>query len=1005
MLRLEFGSGRKNVKHRLAIGLAGLWICLTGSAGIAQTPIAAEETLPAARVPSAIEAVSPDGQFAVSETYGPGSSQNNILLFDLTGKRPLRQWSYARQPNFIAGGKALLYWSYDLGGRNGLYLLPLPQGVARRIYPKTEQAETSGSANGTYETDWNPQTGEVVMVRSGDAGKSASVALRLRDGRMRLLGVGPGVPHFSPDSAAAIWTGVGLYQGGGREENLWLSGRDGKRRALLSGRFLGWLPNSRDLLLVRAGSLRQISPGSFAHDQALHRLDTRTGRLTLLAEASPQATLFQSRSGNWIGVLDQHRLHLLRAADGASLALPREGIEAFAWGRADTELYLRQAGVWHRLTLRLEAPLAALPPAAPFFPPDPITLTPPEAKPFQWQPVPEADAPWRIYANTGELRALTALDGKLMLGTTGGLRILKADGRESRTADWTRALRGSDITAFAVQPDSLYLGLQRGMANGSEEDVLARLDRKSSRLVQTSLGYGRQEGRLNALFRVGSQTIGLTSGGGGLTVWDEAAQEVSRWSGPLQALFRGANTAIPSRDGGVWIGLREGLVQWKPGTVTAEVWTEKHGLAANATSALAETGDRLWIGTIAGLSLLEEKTGRIARTVGPEALHRATITQILSTRQTLYVASAEGLFARASATGVWKRLPLPSRAKSRFYTVGERLFRSGDVSEPLQKLDSAGRWQTVASASVGQLPDNQVRVVHVVNDVLWCGTTRHVARLNAATGTFRSYPLPEGSGGVVSLASEGSAVWAVLWKGGALQLDPQTDRIRRWLAQFLVVGWTAAEAPDLVAVVPHSDYLYAVAYQGFLWVNRATGQTERLSLRDLGPAGGFGAASLLRADPDRLWVVAEADRNSRLLEIRLRDRKVTELPLPPALLHAGAPEPGKGFWVRQDKEIALLTLKGEVLAHYPLPSETSYYGLDALTRTGEGSLWFAAGSTIFRLNTGTGLWQQYACPLANIRSIALLDHTLWVATEHGLASLRLAADAQVGRGRRAGRAF
>ncbi|MCW3099185.1 MAG: histidine kinase [Chthonomonadaceae bacterium] len=987
----ELGFCREqNLKRCIQIGLVGLLMGVLGSVPVAhaQVTVTADEILPKERTPYPIQTVSPDGRFAVAGNFGPGSSQNNIELFDLSGKRPLQQLTYARDPTFIEGGKAMLYWSYDLSGRNGLYLLPLPQGVARRIYPGTAQAENNGSVNGSYGTQWNPTTGEVLFVHIPASGKSSAYALRVRDGRLRVLGTERGTPRLSPDGEHMVWTGDRVYRDVASTNMLWLSTQNGISHALLSGLLLGWLPNSRDLLVLRAGSLRPVPSYGYTHDQTLLRLDTLTGRLTFLGETSSQAVVTQSRSGNWIGVLYDHHLRLIRTSNGVTLPVSREGVEAFAWGPTDTEIYVEQTGQWHRLTVLLDTGSVSSPPPASMAP-DRITLTPPEPRPFQWQAALSPDPRWQIYTNTGDIRALTAMDGGLMLGTTGGLRTLHADGRERKSATWTRTLLGSEISSFAVQGDSVYLSLQREASNGIEEDVLALLDRKTGKLMQTPLGYGRQESLLDTLFPVGSRLIGLTRPGGGLTVWDTTANTVSRWSTASQPLFNATSVAIPAREGAVWLGTSYGVIRWRPESLVADVWTEKHGLAANAVLALAETDGKLWIGTIAGLSLLDVQTGIIRREAGPEALHNATITQLLPTAQTLYATTPDALFARAKATGAWRRLPLPPGNPPRYYAVGDRLFVSGGVAEPLRKLE-AGTWRIVAPAPRGQLPDNRARILQAVQGALWCGTDSHLVRWDGGvSGTFRSYALPAGSGGVVSITSEGSAVWAALWKGGAMQIDPQTGHIRRWLTQMQVEGWTAPEPVNLQAVVPRPDYLYAIAYQGFLRVNRATGKTDRLSLRDFGPAGGYAAATLLQAHADRLWVNVETDGEDRLLEITLADRKITTLATRRGILQDAVPEPGRGFWTRQGPDIVLMNLQGEILRRVPIPPEDTRFALNALTRT-DDSLWFATGSTIHRLKLKTGLWQRYDCPLPDVQSIAVLGDSLWVATRHGLARLHLA---------------
>lgn len=975
--------------HRIQLGITGLLLFLFGSMGRAQAQdiVTADVLLSNQQTPFPIATVSPDGRFAIAETYGPGSSQNNIHLFDLTGKRSLQTLSYAREPVFIEGGRALLYWSYDLTGRAGLYRLPLPEGTAYRVYPKTNREEENGSANGSGSTIWNARTGEALFVHRAADGKSTSYAFRLRDGRLRQLGVGEGAPHLSPNGALSVSAGERRYREMAFGNMLRVRTTHGKSLAVLTGRLLGWLPNSRDLLLIRGGSLVQM-PYGYDHSQMLQRLDTRTGRLTRLTETTPRAVLRQNRSGSWVGVLEEHRLRLIRSADGATLPLPQTNVDGFAWGHTDTELYLQQGGIWHRLTLRLD-PAVASPPSAAVPAPDRIMLPPPQTHPFAWQPLPEPDPRWRIYTNTGAIRAMAPINGSLLVGTTGGLRTLALTGRERSSDAWTSALYASEISALVTKGETLYLGAHRGMAQGSEEDVLVRLDRRTGRLQQMSLGYGDQYRRLTNLIPLGTQLLGLTERGGGLTLWDETAQTVALWNSSEQALLRGTYTVIPGRKGTVWLGTAAGLLRWKPGQLTAESWTEKHGMAANPALSLAETGNNLWIGTLGGLSLLNEKTGRITRTVGPEALHTTPITELLTTPHTLYVVTPEALFARRTATGTWRRLPLPAGGRSQFYLVQNRLFASGDATSPLCKLSNAGVWQIAASASSRRLPDNQVRTLYGLHNTLWCGTESHLARYDIAHDTFRSYPLPPGSGGIVSITSDSSSVWVSLWKGGVLQIDLKTGQAHRRLTQFLTEGWTAPETPNLLAVVPHPDYLYGIAYQGLLRFDRKTGQTRRLSLRDLTPAGGYGATYLMQATKSRLWVAAEGAPASRLIEITLPDLKVTSLPWSGELPDVSAPEPGRGFWTRQRGEIVLMDFQGALLAHYPLPAEPKSYAVKGLIRTGDGAIWFAIDSNVYHLDPNTGLYRRYISPLPHVESLAILSGALWVATSHGLARLPL----------------
>ncbi|MCC6461016.1 MAG: histidine kinase [Saprospiraceae bacterium] len=224
---------------------------------------------------------------------------------------------------------------------------------------------------------------------------------------------------------------------------------------------------------------------------------------------------------------------------------------------------------------------------------------------------------------------------------------------------------------FAMCPDSrghLWLGTQGGGLSRFDGEqfeqfsaglpsnyVGALLDEGQQRLwVGTNRGLCRFDGRR-------FETIRLAGSDAAVEVYALArVQENTIWIGTDRGLFACALssteaypvpipnagaalvvTAILPSASGVWVGTNRGL--WQFGSKTTR-FSEKNGLAGNAVWALAlDEKQRIWVASLGGLSVLDEKKQTLLRVLRDPLLANPTCLQADGNGQIWIGTTTEGL--------------------------------------------------------------------------------------------------------------------------------------------------------------------------------------------------------------------------------------------------------------------------------------------------------------------------------------------------------------------------
>ena len=940
-------------------------------------------------------ALSPSGRWALFHSYGPGSAQDNIHIADLTGRRRPATLGYARAPVFVSNGNSLAYWRYDLAGGSGLYLRNLETGQERRAYPSTQKQELGGSALHGRDARWNPPTGEILFIASQRSEREDEFGIRLKDGRLRRIGPARAKGIGGPDGLSAFTIVRERKQDSATISSVWVAFPGLKnRRRVSAGSAVGWLGAGGRLLVSRRGGTEN-GPTS-----ALFRVDVDTSIQRFLYEHAVGDMVSLSPSKRWLGAVHAQKLSLISTADGRRVAVPVGKVSSFFWGRTDGTLFFLGPSGWRRAQVHPGGGAPAAPPK-----PDLVSIPLSPKQMVQWHPLESYSGPWEVYLGSPIVVTGRKVGDQTWLGTTQGLRILDAQGREMSLAPWQSALRGRRIDQIVLDGEQVWLATRRGSPfnAGEYESQVVRVDRRSGnaevRHLETT-GFGRGDYVQDLL--PGQPFLALGGPYGHLEVWEA---DGVRYSASSETSGRRFTTSCAAHDGRgvVWMGNAYGLYRWRYEQGKAEHWTEKHGLPSVTVLSVARADGRIWIGTAGGLATLHPQTGKITSPPAGDVLGDEPVMQLIVTPGVLYAVTPGMLAGFDLNARRWTRWPLPPGAPAVVNWDGKRLVGSFGAGAALMAFNGRGSWWEVARLPAGDLPSNPISVLlwHAGN--LWCGHERALSRLDPRTGNWKTYPLPAATGPVQHLAAEDETVWAGLAKGGLLELNARTGATRRWLGPrgHERHDENAGSSLAVEGVVADRGYLYVLTHLGLYRLDRQTGAQRYMNLRDFREHLHGGGGKVLQSNGKSLWLLArqESSPAARLVRFSLPDLKPEVLPNPRGLDHFGhlAVEPGRGIWFLQDGP-KQGTLDGRVLAHYQLPRRFRNQPVQALAWS-PGFVWFAVAGQppetpyvpiISRVSLADGQWQVVPpCPLSGIRQLLVAGDSLWAATANGLARISL----------------
>lgn len=637
-----------------------------------------------------LQRLSPSGRYG-EFTYDVATgttTQTRVRLLELrSGRTVLEMWSPCAL--VFLDRDRVLAWQPPTDHPAGLRILNLRSGdeysVPLRGHRNWEEEFGLGSLH------WNPRTGEVI-ADGYDRGPIV-YAVRVTDGRTRVLLRGKQSARFSPEGKLLAYETTRDF--GGNEISqpfVWVAAADGSRaHKYLKGELMDWLPGG-DLLISRTAAEGKVV------GQTLFRLDLPSGRLQPLLPLTERRAVRLSPSGRWLArVNDRGRIEFFDTTAGRRVEAPFTGVSALHWGPTDEELVYAQGQAWRRARFHLRAvgPPATIPPhdlaAVEFGPESPL-----QPRSLEKSAVSRA-AGQRTHPR---ITAVAAVGEEVWVGTEQGLRVLDRRNRARPLQDWQRAFDGWSIDAMHLAGDTAWLGISTGKPEDRKAASLAKIDLRTGRRSflagapppGPSFEWHSYQtlGHLYALPRGG----GIAQVPGYLLQWREqpAITRLVKVSNGVDARPR---ALLPSPDGSFWFDTGDGVRNWRPGAPSGRAWTERQGLASNQVTCLGLTADRLWIGTLAGLSTLDLGSERITMQAAPPALGDQPVRAIETPGGAVYVATDTHLARYETASGRWTTWKLPRTRPARFFSDGRRLLATFGNGDRLLAFDGRGGWKEV----------------------------------------------------------------------------------------------------------------------------------------------------------------------------------------------------------------------------------------------------------------------------------------------------------------------
>jgi len=386
-----------------------------------------------------------------------------------------------------------------------------------------------------------------------------------------------------------------------------------------------------------------------------------------------------------------------------------------------------------------------------------------------------------VHTALGELHACLPLDKGYVVGSTGGLVELDADLNVTRVRTVLDGLPGTRVDTLVAAGEDVWVGTEAG---------LVRLRERVGALV-VSASWSSPPVRVVTTFR--DATYVGTWGGGVLRVEGDVLVPVAPKSIDVDVAAQRV-TAFAEVAGVLYVGTGAGVMKLVAGQLVAtglelpnvQVW------------ALSNAQGKLWIGTLAGLAVVDNVATRSVRTVNGSdtralvevgaVLYAGTygdgLVAVGAARGDDAAAFVDGMGVRGDAmcavgpgvlrvkTGAaaWREVALtglPSNDIAALAVAGERVW-IGTFDSGLARLDN-GKVEAVDDRQI----DPHINALAVEHGRLWIGTARglfvddgtrvrRIGRVDGLPDEEIHALAPLAAGGVAIGTGRG----AVIWRGG-----------------------------------------------------------------------------------------------------------------------------------------------------------------------------------------------------------------------------------------------
>ena len=211
----------------------------------------------------------------------------------------------------------------------------------------------------------------------------------------------------------------------------------------------------------------------------------------------------------------------------------------------------------------------------------------------------------------------------------------------------------------------------------------------------------------------------------GLVLFDAAGKQ-RQVLGRNEGLISNHVTDVVPRAGGLTIATPAGLTFADAGGMRSLY--AFHGLVNNHAYALAASGERLLVGTLGGMSVLEGDAIRANYTTANSGLRHNWITAIVPVGAEWFVGTYGAGVLRFDAAGRWQTFPdlrAPFEVNSNAMLATDRKVYAGSLSGGLYVYDrAAGRWSNLTAG----LPSRNVTALAAHGGYVYVGTDNGLVR-------------------------------------------------------------------------------------------------------------------------------------------------------------------------------------------------------------------------------------------------------------------------------------
>ncbi len=343
-----------------------LWVMLLSLlAGAAPRGVRVTAAYPFDPLPrgASVPQVSPSGRFLTFQLSGSSSQLPVLCLYDMRTRDRFVRLNAVDEVTFLPDESRMLFWRRPGRSTQGQFgALSLPGGNEVRAYPDNRQVARLLRGAYLHGFSYLTRTREIVFSCSRDYASGTLYAISTGTGYLRKLMPGDRKksltdPVCSPDGNTIAFDINANTMKGLKRKQVWLMRSDGKRRHfLMPGEIVGWLPDSRRLIVV----VRTHTGARWT--TRVMSVGTAGGARTELYRDDQFVAPRMSPSRRWLLCLGYTSpITLVNTATGEIriCALPpgwqaKHPLQVY-WGQTDDALLIYYEERWYKLALAWEA--------------------------------------------------------------------------------------------------------------------------------------------------------------------------------------------------------------------------------------------------------------------------------------------------------------------------------------------------------------------------------------------------------------------------------------------------------------------------------------------------------------------------------------------------------------------------------------------------------------------------------------------------------------------------